>query len=108
MLILFGIGKSCLNTGMHLLLYLLTRKVIKLIIIIIITHKCYQLHTFLSTLCGIISVDFDVADHLLIKNCIYQTYVPGIGSQCVEKLLTLPIKLFYPKPHGKHRIVFGA
>ena len=41
-------------------------------------------------------------------NCTYQTYVPGIGSQCVEKLFTLPIKLFYSKPHGKHRKVFSA
>lgn len=39
---------------------------------------------------------------------IYQTHMTGIRLKCIEMILTVPIKLFYSKPHGKYRIVFGA
>jgi hypothetical protein len=44
-LIVFGIRKNCLISGRRLLLYLLTKRVTKLTVIIIIGCHCYQLHT---------------------------------------------------------------
>jgi hypothetical protein len=44
-LILFGIRKNCLINGRTLILYQFTKRVIKLIIIIIVGYHCYQLHT---------------------------------------------------------------
>jgi hypothetical protein len=42
-LILFGIKKNCIIRGRILLLYLFTRRVIKLTVVIIVGYRCYQL-----------------------------------------------------------------
>jgi hypothetical protein len=42
---LFGIRKNCLINGRSLLLYQFIKRVIKLTVIIIVGHHCYQLHT---------------------------------------------------------------
>jgi hypothetical protein len=44
-LILFGIRKHCLISGMSLLLYQFTRRVNKLTVVIIVGYHCYQLRT---------------------------------------------------------------
>jgi hypothetical protein len=43
--ILFGIEKNCLIIGRNLLFYQFTKRSTKLIVIIIMGHHCYQLHT---------------------------------------------------------------
>jgi hypothetical protein len=79
-LILFGIRKKCLISGRSLLLYLFTRRIIKLTVVIIVGYHCHQLHTKFypisfsqgevhaqMKLLGIISVGFDITDQLLIS-----------------------------------------
>jgi hypothetical protein len=44
-LILFGIRQNSLINGKSLLMYQFTKRVIKLIVIIIVGYHCYQLHT---------------------------------------------------------------
>jgi hypothetical protein len=44
-LILFGLRKNCLISRRGLLLYQFTKRVIKLAVIIIVGHHCYQLDT---------------------------------------------------------------
>jgi hypothetical protein len=43
-LILFEIRKNCLNSGRSLLLYQLTKRAIKMTIIIVMEYNCYQLY----------------------------------------------------------------
>jgi hypothetical protein len=45
LLIVFGVRKNCLIKGRSLLLYKVTRRVIKLTVVIIEGYHCYQLHT---------------------------------------------------------------
>jgi hypothetical protein len=44
-LILFGLRKNCLIIGRSLLLCQFTKRVTRLIVIIIVEYHCYQLHT---------------------------------------------------------------
>jgi hypothetical protein len=44
-LILFGKGKDCLISGSSLLFYQFTKRMIKLVVIVIVGYHCYQLHT---------------------------------------------------------------
>jgi hypothetical protein len=87
--ILFGIWKNSLSSGNSLLLHHLTR-VIKLTVIIIKAHQCYQIHaefypTSLSQgydhtqikLLGIISVDADITDKLLITFFLHSSDMRG-------------------------------
>jgi hypothetical protein len=79
-LILFRIRKSCHSIGRNLLLYVFIKMVIQLAIVILEEYHCYQqhikcylillsqgqLHTK-TKLLGIISVDIDVTDQVLIR-----------------------------------------
>jgi lactam utilization protein B len=71
--------RNCLSSRRTLLLYQFTRRMIKLAVITIVGCHCYQLHTKLyqisfckgqvltyMKLLGIIFVDFNVTDQLLI------------------------------------------
>jgi len=81
---LFGIRKIFHSSGRNLLLYLFIKRVIKLTVVIIQEHYCYQPHTkfyplFLSQgylnmhmkLLKIVCVDFDEIDQPLIKYSVF-------------------------------------
>jgi hypothetical protein len=75
-LILFGIRKNCLISGRSLLLYQFTKRVIKL-------NNNYHGISLLSAsykiLLGIISVDFDVKDQLVIRFSAFVRYWRKMG-----------------------------